>query len=651
VIKPISLFSVLLVSSSLVQAACPNKVDPKKVVLFVDTNFSDLEIKHAEMAACKRGERLQVVPKNYKDYSQLIATKEIAQKKYWDCMSARLNPCNDLNTSSMDAEKKYYQFQDKQQSIPDQLKATLEEIKAQEGKIKSFAVSGHNGGGSFSGAKGHLGRQEVGNLIAQYPEINEVSSLLLLGCYTGVKNEVSNWKSIFPKVSLIAGYDGSAPAYSRPQGHQYIEDILVKEKNLTALKDVKKINSMAKSLISSIDGLNSAVYLKTMCKEDEEGFYYSSMGGREFDQLKLSECEKAMIELRTVYSAFQNYESGEVEPPKDTVNGNLRKIYNKVRANEHCLESDYSLAGINSHKVFNMLFLEGVKKNFAEYYQDDLKEAEEIIASINPDDIIKAQEEQLRQLDLELKSKQNKLDEYKKDPTGFLERESKALMQLSAEAQKMLDDPKTKMALDKVQANYIAFTPEENLLITQYRAKQFEIEDMSKSISWAKRSPDNFLQAREQNLAFLKSNMSMKMLNVESLKKNPAALKDVWVPNSANLATKTRKELMSNLHQMQSLTYMGGITPKQTAALSWVQQKTSSHLVYYENPFSWHEYVGKPEVIPNSEKLQDRINSYGAPFIMSGGGMSGRSTGGSYGGGGQQQPQQQVPQPEERPMH
>jgi hypothetical protein len=151
----------------------------------------------------------------------------------------------------------------------------------------------------------------------------------------------------------------------------------------------------------------------------------------------------------------------------------------------------------------------------------------------------------------------------------------------------------------------------------------------------------------------------MKMLNVESLKKNPAALKDVWVPNSANLANKTRKELMSNLHQMQSLTYMGGITPKQTAALSWVQQKTSSHLVYYENPFSWHEYVGKPEVIPNSEKLQDRIKSYdrsgggypGGPFTKSGGGMNGGSSGGSYGGGGQQQPQQQVLQPEERPMH
>ena len=145
----------------------------------------------------------------------------------------------------------------------------------------------------------------------------------------------------------------------------------------------------------------------------------------------------------------------------------------------------------------------------------------------------------------------------------------------------------------------------------------------------------------------------MKILNVESLKKNPAALKDVWVPNSANLATKTRKELMSNLHQMQNLTYMGGITPKQTAALSWVQQKTSSHLVYYENPFSWHEYVGKPEVIPNSEKLQDRIKSYdgiGAGFGY-GGGNFGGSTGGSYGGGGQQQPQQQQPQPEERPMH
>ncbi len=667
-IKQLSLCSLLLFSTSLVRAACANKVDPSKVVLFVDTNFSDLEIKHAEIAACKRGERLQVVPKNYKEYSPLILKKEETQKALWDCLKTNTD-CSKQRDLKIEAENNMANFQAQQKPISDQLKEALTEIKTKKGKIKSFAISGHNGGGHFGGAKGSLGRQEIGTMLSEVPEINDVTSILLLGCYTGVKAEVANWKGIFPRASLIAGYDGSAPAYSRPQGHQYIEDILVKEKKLTGLKDVKKINASAKGLIHSLDGLNSAVYLKTMCKEDEEGFYYSSMGGRTFDQLKLSECEKAIAEVKLLAPNFLNYESGQIEPPKDTVNGELRKIYNKVRANEHCLKSDYTLGGINAHNVFNMLFMEGVKKNFAHYYQDELKEAEEIIDSINPDNIIKAQEEELKEIDLALKETQQRLEEFKKDPEAFIAKESSDMMKLASELAALTSDPKNKAFLDKIiQSPYINthMSPEELVLYNKYQKMNWTIQNKSQEITFAKRDPASFQQSLVMGMEMKKSIQSMKMLGLDNMKKNPGLIKDIWIPNSANLATKSRKELMSNLHKMDGLTFIGGLTPKQTAALGWIKNTTTKHLVYYQNPFDWHDYQGKPEAIPDRFKLQDSIKSWeqgmGGGYVGGsmggygyGGAMSGGSMGGSpYGGGysvGPYTPQQQQPQPEERPMH
>ncbi len=633
-IKQLSLCSLLLLSTSLLRAACANKVDPSKVVLFVDTNYSDLEIKHAEIAACKRGERLQVVPKNYKEYSGLILKKEENNKARWDCEAVANADCSKQRQLAYDSEDNLSNFKAQQKPISDQLKDALTEIKTKKGKIKSFAISGHNGGGHFAGAKGSLGRYEIAAMVSEVPEINDVTSILLLGCYTGVKAEVSNWKGIFPHASLIAGYDGSAPAYSRPQGHQYIEDILVKEKILTSLKDVKKINASAKGLIRSLGGLNSAVYLKTMCKEDEEGFYYSSMGGRTFDQLKLSECEKAIAEVKLLYPNFLHYESGEIEPPKDTVNGELRKIYNKVRANEHCLKSDYTLGGINAHNVFNMLFMEGVKKNFAHYYQDELKEVEEIIASINPDNIIKTQEEELKRIDSDLKESQKLLEEFKKDPEAFIAKESSDMMKLTSELDALTSDPKNKAFLDKIRQNSFINTPmspEELVLYNKYQTMNFAIQIKSQEITFAKRDPTGFQHSLVMGIEWKESSQTRRMLNLDNMKKNPGLMKDIWIPNSANLATKSRKELMTNLHKMDDLTFMGGLTPKQTAALGWIKTTTSKHLVYYQNPFDWHDYQGKPEAIPDRIKLQDHIKS--SEQGIGGGSVGGYMSGVGYGYG------------------
>lgn len=74
-----------LLLTSLNALACASKIDESKVMLFVDTNFSDLEIATATKAACQRGEKLVVVPRNYKDYTNQIKNVEALIKKLSSC--------------------------------------------------------------------------------------------------------------------------------------------------------------------------------------------------------------------------------------------------------------------------------------------------------------------------------------------------------------------------------------------------------------------------------------------------------------------------------------------------------------------------------------------------------------------------------------
>ncbi|RPJ73234.1 MAG: hypothetical protein EHM20_12580 [Alphaproteobacteria bacterium] len=74
-------FILIVLASPLINAECNKKIDPKKVIIFIDTNTATPEIEKAEAGACARGERLVVIPKNHKEYHQLFqASKQIWQE-------------------------------------------------------------------------------------------------------------------------------------------------------------------------------------------------------------------------------------------------------------------------------------------------------------------------------------------------------------------------------------------------------------------------------------------------------------------------------------------------------------------------------------------------------------------------------------------
>lgn len=592
---------------------CSNKIDPKKVMLFVDTNTSDLEIATAEKAACQRGERFEVVPKNYKAYTTYIKAIEIGRKALHACVEKykdyKAPECESQRNALNVSRQKQEEFINKQVPLKTQINEEMKALSAEKVKLTSVSISGHDGGGHFGGEKGSFSRSSMQYLMSEYPELNEVESVLLLGCYTGVQKEVSAWKSIFPKIRVIGGYDGSAPLAERPQGHQYIRDILTKEKSLKKISTPKSLNAMAKALLGDLDQLNAAIYLRPSCNEEEGNeFYYASKIDRNFTKFDVEKCEKAMADIKNISPLFREYMDGTKEPPTDTANGELRTIYNLVRTNEHCLKGSGMFHGdINGNAALNLLFWHGFKNSFANYYKDDLAEAEKILASIDAKEVMQDLEKAIAQDEETVKEIEETLKELERDPEGLKARYKKELVEANQELERVKALPEIAAVLKKANDFNYRPTKEETAMMSKFYKAQ---NDLFTADLRARQSIAETKDMLQSTLQMNNSSLSLKRNSLEKLKADPNVLKNVFIPNKENLSKKTRKEVLENIHQIHGLMSSLQLKPKQQAALVWLSNVSSTHFQYFQNPFEWHEANERPVAPPQQQKLSDFLQMY-----------------------------------------
>lgn len=622
---------VLSLISLTVHAECKKKVDPKKVILFIDTNDSELEIATSEKAACERGERLVVVPKNYKEYNKYIEASESARKKYDSCRKSNAT-CADQLKEYSDARAATMVFAYKQREISVQTREAMEEIKKAGGKLQNVTISGHDGGGRFGGHKGGFSRSLFASLIKDFPEINEVKSVLLLGCYTGVPKEVIEWKHIFPEIKIIAGYDGSAPLSDKPAGHQYITDILLKEKQLLQNADQKKLQSYAKQSIQGLTQMNAAMYLECNDGTKEAEFYYGSENkGKDFRPFDIKECEGKRDEIKQLNETIQKYQSGELEPPKDTANGELRKIYNQARRIEHC--GEITEMPLNLNAVFNLLFYEGVKKNYANYYKEDIAEVDKILGNMKIEDLEKGFKEEMDKQDKNLNQLKEQIAKLGKDPEGAIADEKKVLDAAKAEWNKALNDPKfaeVKNYIDpetgeyrytqNLNRNLVPLLQELTKASTKYTGARYSYDSI-------KTSPERVKEFKEQMLEATEKLIRSQHVAFEDLKQKLSSPENkVWAPTAENLNKKTRAETLKNLHNAHGILSIVGTPAKQKQALTWLLKSGGQHLGEFQNPFSWHEYTGQTEAPQEPMRLSNfqsgsESRSGGGFGYMGGGGM------------------------------
>lgn len=99
----------------------------------------------------------------------------------------------------------------------------------------------------------------------------------------------------------------------------------------------------------------------------------------------------------------------------------------------------------------------------------------------------------------------------------------------------------------------------------------------------------------------------------EDLKEVEAALSDLpveakgtlWIPNSENLAKKTRAETLANIHQMYTVARLY-LSPAHKKALKWMIETTSRHFQKLANPFEWHNGNSR-DIPPGYVKFKDYV--------------------------------------------
>jgi hypothetical protein len=568
--------------------ACNRPVNSGETILFIDTNNSEKEIQVAKSAACRRGQRLVIVPENQEAYSSIIKKMEdannyISTKK---CSMSQSSQCVGARENLRSAQNDLLNLTKSSPPFEVQVQNALGQIKNNNSKIVNITISGHDGGGKFSGFKGSFDRSQLGGLMSNFPEINHVDSVLLLGCYSATTAEVLQWRQIFPNIKMIAGYDGIAPLSSRPLGHEYIEDILVNEKRLTHQTSEKNLSRLLTSNLQSLEDINASLYLQ--CASDlPVDYLYKTSDGRGLQQLNINECIARQEEMDEVASLADKYEEGELEPPLDSRNGELRQLYNKARNLEHCFEVLSEPIDINY--IFNLLFYEGVKQNFVNFYANDLDFASRFV---NFDS-----EELINNFNQYVENTENKLRQIQKDTElllvsreAYLQEKETEINALKQELDFFFTDPKyskfkSSINVDTGEINYQSpLTPEEEKNLDDAFIRVMANINARDKIKTATINEKN-LQAED-----LKQNFLNNRLNFENIKKDlQDPTKKIWIPNRENLARYSRKELMENIHRMHDLMSLPILSQNQRKVLEWIENETSDRLIYMINPFSWHE--------------------------------------------------------------
>ncbi len=382
-----------LTINGIAEAACNRRVDPKKVVLMVAFNSSGTEVQGAEAGACARGERLVLIPqlpREAKEAKEALA--RVRGRIEALCPEGECNEGPELRTAIEEFERLNVIIEEHTPDIKAQLAQFTEASKAQGAKVNSLILSGHDGGGHFYGESGETDLAAISELVNSNREVfDDTSSLLLMGCWTGVPDQVDLWKTIFPRMRVLGGFVGSAPASTRLASGQYITGILRGEANLPDRASRAQVQSMINT-IQNINQVTAGVYINPTCEDDNSrspAYYYVSPAQSDTElpehirpglsvyqgvSSQEANCRRTFgyEDTRGTYdwNAVQQYYMGHREPEN---NSELRSLYSFLRNSEYCFTQGFATATITPDQVLFLRFFQDMKKNFNKYFKADLE--------------------------------------------------------------------------------------------------------------------------------------------------------------------------------------------------------------------------------------------------------------------------------------
>lgn len=395
--KYLVLLTVAFSFNNLVEAACNRPVDPKKIVLMVAFHEGGEEERGAIAGACARGEKLVIIPKVTQESKRAQESLERVSRQistaYDQCVTAGRDNCD------AQASAGYEELQRLSAAVeaskPD-FQAQIEEFtrtsSAQGAKVNSLILSGHDGAGHFYGSYGETDIAGISDLVSKNRDVfGDTSSLLLMGCWTGVPDQVDVWKTIFPKVRVMGGFVGSAPSSTRLAAGQYVQGILRGEANLPDRATRAQVQSMINN-IQNINQVTAGVYINPACEEENSrspAYYYVSPSQADnelpghirpglsvYQGISTQEatCRRTFGHQGAAgtydWNAVQQYFQGHREPEN---NNELRSLYSYLRNSEYCFTQGFSEAAVTPDQVLFLRFFQDTKKNIGKYFKADLE--------------------------------------------------------------------------------------------------------------------------------------------------------------------------------------------------------------------------------------------------------------------------------------
>jgi hypothetical protein len=558
----ISVLLALLVSTDVQAQRCHQRVDPHRIVLFLDANTGEREVAVARRAACERGETLMAVPQDF--------------------------PAAQGRTDSRTVG------------------AALRDISAQGAQVVSLAVSGHDGGGIYGSEKGSISRTELGYLFAAHPRLQEsVRSLYLLGCYTSVRSEVFAWNEIFPNVAMIAGYEERAPLSDRPAGHTYLADLLRQEATLLATSEAQRIQRLLSSQIDNIEMLNAAIWLQTpQCNTttgEFDAYYFRPnplFGGRQkFQHVSQAECQQAITQSQSIRDSFTRYYHGSLPVPADTSRGELRQIYNFLQGNSHCFTPEMAMPTWD--QALGLLFWEDFKMSAARWLEPEVATFQSELAGLSVPSLQRGFDEDHARLEEEETLLRARIAAWEANPAAEAQRLRADAAAAAAAVTALENSPEGQRAIRAIQDaqfNNQPYPADQLAFISRLQELQQRSKDAETLANVSTDDPENFLADRNYELdTILEAKNENREYRAELDEESLTYLReDIWLPTPANIEGLSRAELSRQSHQLARQAQNELLPPQMRERLHRIALATNTLMMETRClPLSWHEDTGR----------------------------------------------------------
>lgn len=256
------------------------------------------------------------------------------------------------------------------------LRKIIDQLKNEN--IETLIISGHYAPGSFSGKNGEIRQTDFLNKLKEYDALtSSIQHLILRGCYTTRINEVlskSEWRSSLPNLKYISGYDGRAWSSENQYSQEFVFDALQLKQSFINSQTPEQAIASFKG-IRHFDKSSLAIWFKTSDNE-----YYMTSETLEqnkslLDFNKIKKTCRLNAPFHVKYTGLlEKYDQGILagfeRPPADTDIGELRKVYEWLLNNQHCVS--FKIWEHNQYNDVNkaaaLLFFDRLTHNYQNIY-------------------------------------------------------------------------------------------------------------------------------------------------------------------------------------------------------------------------------------------------------------------------------------------